>query len=113
MVELYAAACEVIRKGVNLQNSYDDQLLGELQWRVEREREAQAAKQPARRNAKVTNSEETVQAVQPSDMSGALATISSTGKTFGALIHRRFATCAIQGIICRAVHLLEGHPCAT
>ena len=35
MSELYTAARELIRKGGELQNSYDAQLPEELQWRVD------------------------------------------------------------------------------
>ena len=108
MVELYVAARELIRRGMKLQSSYDNQLLEELRWRVEREQEAQAAEQKARRKAKLKQIRSKKRYKQSRQVKpGALVTISSTGKTFGALIRGRFATCAIQGIICRTAQLLE------
>jgi hypothetical protein len=66
MVELYVAAKELIRNGVKLQSSYDEQLLEELEWRVQREHQTDATEYNAQRRGNLESIKETINAIQKS-----------------------------------------------
>jgi hypothetical protein len=68
MVELYVAACALLRTGVKLQSSYDAQLLEEIEWRVERERQAKVDEQKAQQRANLDDIKETIRAIHSSEL---------------------------------------------
>jgi hypothetical protein len=67
MVDLYTAACDIIRKGVKLQSSYDAQLLEELEWRVARERQAHDIEQKALGREELKSIKKTIRAIQSNE----------------------------------------------
>ena len=59
-------ACELVRKGVKLQSSYDEQLLDEVAWRVAREREFQTVEQKEQQRVQLENIKKTIEAIETS-----------------------------------------------
>ena len=66
MVDLHTAACELIRKGVNVQSPYETQLFEELDCRVEQERRTKVAEQKGQERANLESIKETIKTIQTS-----------------------------------------------